>query len=88
MFSRKVKELESLVKASRTRLGEAESRIKNRNVIIGDLQKENAILVQECSDQRKLINRIYDLANMNKYNNEEAFFNKIKELVDDYQISN
>lgn len=44
---KKVKELQSLVNASRKNLKDAESRIKNRNMLIADLQNKNNELTKE-----------------------------------------
>lgn len=99
---KKVKELQSLVNASRKNLKEAESRIKNRNMLIADLQNKNNELTKENiavheenkelrfenEEQTDLIKRISNLVSLNKYNNEKVFLNKIKELVSDYQSLN
>lgn len=99
---KKVKELQSLVNASRKNLKEAESRIKNRNMLIADLQNKNNELIKENiavheenkelrfenEEQTDLIKRISNLVSLNKYNNEKVFLNKIKELVSDYQSLN
>ncbi len=99
---KKVKELQSLVNASRKNLKEAESRIKNRNIVIADLQSRNEELTKENlavheenkelrfenEEQAELIKRISNLVSLNKYNNEKVFLNKIKELVSDYQSIN
>ena len=99
---RKTKELQSLVNASRKNLKEAESRIKNRNMLIADLQNKNNELTKENiavheenkelrfenEEQADLIKRISNLVSLNKYNNEKVFLNKIKELVSDYQSLN
>lgn len=99
---KKVKELQSLVNASRKNLKEAESRIKNRNMLIADLQNKNNELTKENiavheenkelrfenEEQADLIKRISNLVSLNKYNNEKVFLNKIKELVSDYQSLN
>ena len=99
---KKVKELQSLVNASRKNLKDAESRIKNRNMLIADLQNKNNELTKENiavheenkelrfenKEQADLIKRISNLVSLNKYNNEKVFLNKIKELVSDYQSLN
>lgn len=99
---KKVKELQSLVNASRKNLKDAESRIKNRNMLIADLQNKNNELTKENiavheenkelrfenEEQADLIKRISNLVSLNKYNNEKVFLNKIKELVSDYQSIN
>lgn len=99
---KKVKELQSLVNASRKNLKDAESRIKNKNMLIADLQNKNNGLTKENiavheenkelrfenEEQADLIKRISNLVSLNKYNNEKVFLNKIKELVSDYQSIN
>lgn len=102
MFNRKTKELQSLVDSSRRSLKGAESRIKNKNMLIADLQNKNNELTKENiavheenkelrfenEEQADLIKRISNLVSLNKYNNEKVFLNKIKELVHDYQSLN
>lgn len=99
---KKVKELQSLVDSSRRSLKEAESRIKNKSMLIADLQNKNNELTKENiavheenkelrfenEEQADLIKRISNLVSLNKYNNEKVFLNKIKELVSDYQSLN
>lgn len=99
---KKVKELQSLVNASRKNLKDAESRVKNKNILIADLQNKNNELTKENiavheenkelrfenEEQADLIKRISNLVSLNKYNNEKVFLNKIKELVSDYQSIN
>lgn len=99
---KKVKELQSLVNASRKNLKDAESRIKNKSMLIADLQNKNNELTKENiavheenkelrfenEEQADLIKRISNLVSLNKYNNEKVFLNKIKELVSDYQSIN
>lgn len=99
---KKVKELQSLVNASRKNLKDAESRIKNKSMLIADLQNKNNELTKENiavheenkelrfenEEQADLIKRISNLVSLNKYNNEKVFLNKIKELVHDYQSLN
>lgn len=72
-----------------------EAMIENRNVLIADMQKQAKALYEENKDlrfeneeQREFINRITRLVNSNKYNNEKAVLNKLKELVSDYQSTN
>ena len=95
MFKR-TKELQSLVDASRKNLKDAERKVENRNILIADLQKQNKELTNENialyeenkdlrfenEEQKELIARIKRIATSNRYNNEKAILNKIKELVD------
>ena len=86
MFRRKEKQ--SLIEASREAL-------KNAEKEVSELTKENKALYEENKDLRFEIDELTDfftrvtkLVNSNKYNNEKAVFNKIKELVNDYQSIN
>ena len=69
--------------------------IHNRDILIRDMQKENVALYEENKDLRfefeesnELINRIERFLKSNKYNNEKAVINKIKELISDYHSQN
>lgn len=94
MFKR-TKELQTLLNASRKALKEAEDKMENRNILIKDMEEQAKALYEENKDLRfeneeqlDLIKRIDKLVNSNKYNNEKAFLDKIKELVRDYQSIN
>ena len=72
-----------------------EAMIHNRDILIGDMEKQAKALYEENKDLRfeleennELIKRIEKLVSSNKYNNEKAVLNKIKELVSDYQSLN
>lgn len=88
MFRRKSKELQKLVDSSRKALKEAESKIQNKNRLIADMEEQAEVLYKEKKELQEVINRIDKLVNFNKYNNEKAVLNKIKELVRDYQSIN
>ena len=76
--------------------------IQNRDILIKDLMKiktelkeenlavhdENKELRFENEEQKELIERISKLVSCNKYNNEKAILDKMKELVEDYQSNN
>ena len=69
--------------------------IRNRDILIGDMEKQAQALYEENKDIRfvleeseELIKRIERLISSNKYNNEKAVLDKIKELVSDYQSIN
>lgn len=76
--------------------------IKNRDILIKDLMKiktelkeenlvvhnENKELRFENEEQKELMERISKLVSCNKYNNEKAILDKMKELVEDYQSNN
>lgn len=74
-------------------------KLNKRNVELArqvrDLNKENLAVHNENKDlrfeneeQKELIERIKSLVSCNKYNNEKAILDKIKELVNDYQSNN
>lgn len=72
-----------------------ESMIRNRDILIGDMEmqakalyKENKDLRFELEESNELIKRIESFVSSNKYNNEKSALNKIKELVSDYQSLN
>ncbi len=72
-----------------------EAMIKNRDILIGDMEKQAAVLNEENKELRFelekkdiLINKLEKLVDSNKYSNEKVFTEKIKELVHDYQSLN
>lgn len=72
-----------------------EAMIHNRDILIGDMEKQAKALYEENKDLRfeleesnELIKRIEKIVSSNKYNNEKAVLSKIKELVSDYQSLN
>jgi hypothetical protein len=72
-----------------------EAMIHNRDILIRDMQKQAEALYEknkelrfELEENNELIKRIEKLVSSNKYNNEKAVLNKIKELVSDYQSIN
>lgn len=99
---RKIRELQSLVDASRKNLKDAERKVENRNILIADLQKKNEELSNENiavheenqdlrfenEEQGELIDRIKRIATSNAYNNEKAILGKIKELISDIESQN
>lgn len=50
--------------------------------------RNNTKILQQNNKKTEFLNRITDLITSNKYNNEKAVLNKIKELVSDYQSLN
>lgn len=69
--------------------------IRNRDILIRDMEKQAQALYEENKEVRYelelkdlLIERIERLISSNKYNNEKAVLDKIKELVSDYQSLN
>lgn len=87
MFKR-IKELQSLVNERTNALNNAEQKIKGLNCFITDLQNEKRALRKDNIEQKELILKITNLVKANKYNNEKAALDKIKELVHDYQSKN
>ena len=72
-----------------------EAMIHNRDILIGDMEKQAKAIYEENKDLRfeleesnELIKRIEKIVSSNKYNNEKAVLSKIKELVSDYQSLN
>lgn len=72
-----------------------EAMIKNRDILIGDMEKQAAVLNEENKELRFelekkdiLINKLEKLVDSNKYSNEKVFTEKIKELVHNYQSLN
>ncbi len=48
-------------------------------------EHNNTVLLNKNEEQRKIIQEITKLVEMNTYNNEKVILGKIKELVHDYQ---
>lgn len=66
--------------------------IDNQTIRIEQLKEENIVVHNENKDlrfeieeQNDLIKEIIKLTEINSYNNEQAIFSKIRELVNDYQ---
>lgn len=92
---RKTKELQSLVNVSRNALKEAESKVKNRNILIADLQKKNEELTNENiavyeenkdlrfenEEIRDIIKEIDNLAKTQQYGSVQNLQNKIKSIL-------
>ena len=95
MFNRKIKELQRLVDSSRTSLKEAESRVKNRNIVIVDLQNKNEELTKENlavheenkelrfenEEIKDVIKEIDNLSKTQQYGSVENLQNKIKSIL-------
>lgn len=92
---KKVKELQSLVDSSRRSLKEAESRIKNKSMLIADLQNKNNELTKESiavheenkelrfenEEIKDLIKEIDNLSKTQQYGSVENLQNKIKSIL-------
>lgn len=95
MSNRKTKELQSLVDSSRKSLKEAESRIKNRNIVIAVLQNKNEELTKENlavheenkelrfenEEIKDVIKEIDNLSKTQQYGSVENLQNKIKSIL-------
>ncbi len=95
MFNRKTKELQRLLEARTKSLNKAEEIIKDLKIENKELKqirlqevRNNTKLLEQNNKKTEFITRIIDSVNSNKYNNEKAILNKIKELADDYQSIN
>lgn len=54
-----------------------------KNQELQDLKEENFDLVTENTELKKKMKKIKELAEGNKYNNEELIFRKIVEVIED-----
>lgn len=75
-------ELKSLLKARTRALKIAESKIEELSKENKELKDLRLKAIAENYSQRCILKDIYALANGNKHNNEQAIFNKIKELAE------
>lgn len=81
---RNVKEIDKLNK----RNVELARQVRDLNKENLAVHNENKELRFENEEQKELIERISKLVSCNKYNNEKAILDKMKELVEDYQSNN
>lgn len=91
MFNKKQKEIEGLNKKYEKLKREFEDlKLENRELKeIRLLEVRNNMKISEQNNQKtKLINKIEELLEINKYDHEKAVLSKIKELVRDYQSKN
>ncbi len=75
------KETQKLLEARTKALKEAEREILELKQIRIQEVTNNTKILEQSNKKTELINKITDLVNSNKYNNEKAVLNKIKELV-------
>lgn len=75
-------ELKSLLKARTRALKIAENKIEELSKENKELKDLRLKAIAENYAQRCILKDIYALAKGNKHNNEQAIFNKIKELVE------
>jgi hypothetical protein len=92
---RKTKELQSLVNASRKSLDNAERKIEDYNILLKNMEEQAKVqyeekkqLEKEIANKNDLIRKVRWLLRINKYNNENAILDKIKELVTEHQSNN
>ena len=78
---RKIKELQSLLTASRKALANAEDKIVQRDHFI---HKETV----KHQKQSELVEQITRILYSNNYGRPDIYLNKLKELVHDYQSQN
>ncbi len=90
-----LKEIKSLIKARNKSLINAENKVQeltkeNRELKQIRLQevRNNTKILEQSNKKTELIKRITDLVNGNKYSNEKAILNIIKELILDYHSQN
>lgn len=76
-------------------LEKAKRKIEDYDILLATMEQqaktqyeEKKQLEKEIANQQDLIRRIKWLLKVNKYNNEKAALDKIKELVHDYQSKN
>ena len=93
MFKRKY--LEKAIEIKTSEIFKLENELENAKHNNAILIKENLTIKEENKDlrfeneeQSDLIKRIENLIDSNKYNNEKAILDRIKELVRDYQSIN
>ena len=92
---RKTRELESLVNERTNALKNAEIKIEEMNNRIKYFERQMKYQYNDQKDlnkenlkQKEFITKIIKFVSSNKYNNEKAVLDKIKELVHDYQSQN
>lgn len=88
MIFGKMKELQSLVDASRKNLKNAERRIEDRNILIADMEKQANALYEENKDLRYEIDELKDilkeinnLSRTQQYGSVKNLQNKIKSIL-------
>lgn len=91
MFNRKQEKIDEL-NARNIELARQLRDIKLENKQLREIRlqevRNNTKILKQNNKQADLINRVNDLINSNKYNNEKAVLSKVKELVSDYQSIN
>lgn len=91
MFNRKQKEIDRL----NSRCVELAEQLRDSNLENKELKKlrldeirNNTKILKDSSNKTELIKRIQNLVESNKYNNEKAILDTIKELVSDRKSKN
>lgn len=82
------KENNTLVRASRQALKNAEDKAEQLKKGKDITEHNNLILLQENKKLARLLNNIAELATSNNYNREDVILAKIRDLVRDYQSKN
>lgn len=87
MFKR-IKELQSLVDASRKSLEDAETKIEQRNILIKDMEDQAEALYEENKDLRfeneelrDIIKELDELSKTQQYGSAKNLQNKIKSIL-------
>ncbi len=88
MLFRKLKEQQSLIDSSRKSLADAEEKIQKLSDALEVSKHNNTVLLERNRKQAKVLKEIETLTEINKYNHEEDIFNKIKELISDFDSQN
>lgn len=90
-----LKEIKSLIKVRNKSLINAENKVKEITKENRELkqkvfmeERNNTKILEQSNKKTELITRITDLVDGNKYNNEKAILNIIKELISDYHSQN
>ena len=84
MFYKKQKEIDNL----NARCVDLGKQLRDSNLENEQLKENNTKILEENNKKTKLIKRISELINANKYNNEKAVLSKIKELILDFDSQN
>lgn len=88
MLFRKLKEQQSLINESRKCLADVEKTVKKLSNALEISRHNNTVLLERNKKQAKILKEIKTLTEINKYNHEENVFEKIKELISDFDSQN
>lgn len=87
MFIRKTLH-NKIVRAKEREITELKEEIKELKDVRLLEVRNNTKILEQSDKKTELIKKITELLEINKYNNEKAIIDKIKELVRDYQSKN